>query len=61
MATALEDRCDVRIWSGDCLKTDAHTSGEKYLCKSCGKIDDTDHKVSHEYYSNISGDYKNLS
>lgn len=61
MASVLEDRCDIKIWSGDCLQTDAPTLGEKYLCKSCGRIDDIEHEVSHEYYSNVSGDYQNLS
>jgi len=61
MATLKEDRCDVRIWSGDCTQTDAESTSDKYLCKSCGKIDDSDHEVRHDYYSYVSGDYQNLS
>lgn len=61
MATVSTVHCDIRVWSGDCLKPDAMTESEKYLCKTCGKIDVSEHRVRHDFYSYVSGDYQKLS
>jgi len=49
-----EDRCDTRVWSGDC------THDEKYLCVSCGKIPGLNHEVRHEIFPHIKGDTDSL-
>jgi hypothetical protein len=61
MATINKERCDIRIWSGDCKQDGALSEDEKYLCKPCGKLDDSVHEVRHDFYSYVSGDYHNLS
>jgi hypothetical protein len=60
--TALDkERCDIRVWSGECKQDDALSTREKYLCKQCGIIGKLEHEVCHDFYSYVSGDYKNLS
>ncbi len=55
-----EERCDIRIWSGECERSDYTTMSEKYLCSSCGTIPGLDHEMHHEIYPHIAGDEKNL-
>jgi len=54
-----EDRCDTRVWSGDCEHDEA-TNGDTYLCAYCGKIPVLDHEVRHEIFPHIEGDTDNL-
>ncbi len=61
MTAAYGERCDIRIWSSDCKQDDAQSKSAKYLCKACGTLDNLEHEVSHEFYSNVSGDYHKLS
>lgn len=61
MATMDKERCDVRVWSGDCKQEDAPSMSAKYLCTSCGTIDGLEHEVCHDFYSYVSGDYQSLS
>lgn len=61
MASLRDSRCDTRIWSGECKRDDAPTLREKYLCVQCGRIEEMEHSVCHDYYSYVSGDYRNLS
>ena len=55
-----EERCDSRIWSGSCRHEGYGSSGEKYLCVSCGKIPHLDHEVRHEGFPHLKGDADNL-
>ena len=54
-------RCDTRVWSGACDHGATEDTAGKYLCNVCGTIVDLNHEVRHEFYSNVSGDYDNLS
>ena len=59
--TALsEGRCDIRIWSGECVRKTFGDRGEKYLCEQCETIPALDHEVCHDFYSYVSGDYDTL-
>ena len=55
-----EDRCDTRIWSGDCTHEEITDTGDKYQCVACGKIPQLDHEVRHEIFPHIKGDTDNL-
>jgi hypothetical protein len=55
------DRCDIKVWSGDCRRSTFSDKGEKYLCTSCETISNLDHKVSRDIFPHVSGDYDNLS
>ena len=54
------ERCDTKVWSGDCRHDDYTTSGDKYLCVTCGTIRNLDHEVKHESFPHIVGDEDNL-
>jgi len=56
-----EEGCDIRTWSGECQHSSYTSSGDKYVCVTCGKITDLDHEVRHEGFPHVSGDYDNLS
>jgi len=56
-----EGHCDIRTWSGECKHDDYSTLGDKYLCASCGKIDNLEHMVRQQGFPHVSGDYDNLS
>lgn len=56
-----EERCDIHVWSGVCDHGDNVDTEKRYLCDLCESIAVLDHEVSHELYSNVSGDYDNLS
>ena len=58
---ATEERCDTRVWSGECEQTDFSTGSSDYLCVSCGTIRNLDHEVHHEAFPHVSGDTDNLS
>ena len=60
LTASTEERCDSKIWSGDCQQSNYTTSGEKYLCASCGVISNLDHEVHHEIFPHVCGDDKNL-
>jgi len=53
--------CDIRVWCGDCERTEYTTSGDRYLCASCGKILNLGHEVHHEIFPHVSGDGDHLS
>lgn len=55
-----QERCDSKVWSGECRHDDYTTSGDHYLCVTCGRIRDLDHEVKHEIFPHISGDKDNL-
>ena len=59
--TSTEGRCDTRVWSGACEKSDYTDSSDKYLCTECGTLSNLTHEVRHEFYSQVCGDYDNLS
>jgi hypothetical protein len=52
--------CDVKTWQGSCLHEEVEQKGEKYLCKSCGKISGLDHEIHHEHFPHISGDHSKM-
>lgn len=52
--------CHVRVWCAECKRSDYTTSGDKYLCASCGKIMNLDHEVGHDMFPHVSGDYRKL-
>lgn len=60
-AEAPEDRCDTKVWSGECRHDDYSTSGDKYLCTVCGTILNLNHEVRHETFPYVSGDKDFLS
>ena len=53
------ERCDTKVWSGECSHGDASGKNE-YLCVSCGTIRSLDHEVHHEKFPHVSGDTDNL-
>ena len=59
-AKSSEERCDIKIWSDACRRSDYTSSSDKYLCVACGKIPGLDHEVHHEIYPHVSGDEDNL-
>lgn len=54
------ERCDIRIWSGDCKQSSFSNKSEKYLCVSCGMISDLNHEVRRDMFPHVSGDYSKL-
>ena len=52
-----KERCDIKIWSGDCLQASYSSTGKKYQCTSCGTISHLDHEVGHSGFPHVSGDY----
>ncbi len=56
-----EGRCDTKVWSGACEKSDYRDKSDKYLCSACGTIGNLTHEVRHEVFPLVSGDYDNLS
>jgi hypothetical protein len=61
MTESLQQRCDTRVWSGECRKSDYATGGNEYLCVACGTIHALDHEVHHEVFPHVSGDEDNLA
>jgi hypothetical protein len=61
MTEAPQERCDTKVWSGECRHGDVTTSGNEYLCSVCGTIPNLDHEVHHEIFPHVSGDADNLS
>jgi len=55
------DRCDSRIWSGECEHETYATLSEKYLCDVCGTISTIDHEMVHDGSVYINGDDRSLS
>ena len=55
------ERCDTKIWSGECGHGDVKKSGNEYLCTTCGTIRNLDHEVRHEVFPYVSGDKDSLS
>ncbi|GAM09356.1 hypothetical protein OR1_01633 [Geobacter sp. OR-1] len=55
-----EERCDTRIWSGECKHETTVSNGDNYLCVTCGTIRNLDHEVGHELFPHIKGDTDNL-
>ena len=51
-----EDRCDIRVWSGECNHDSLSSSGEKYMCDICREIPNLNHEVRHEGFPHIMGD-----
>lgn len=60
-AKGTEERCDTKVWSGACERSDYENSSDKYLCVACGTLGNLDHEVRHEVFPLVSGDYDNLS
>ena len=58
---SLEDRCDVKVRSGDCKHGTTSTDRGKYLCTTCGTLFNLDHEVHHEIFPHVSGDSDMLS
>ena len=56
-----EERCDVKVWSGECEHVSYGDLSEKYLCDFCETIRKTDHEVNHEGFVHIKGDPESLS
>ena len=55
------ERCDTKVWSGECGQGDDATGGDEYLCALCGTVRDLNHEVHHEIFPHVSGDTDNLS
>lgn len=56
-----EERCDIRIWSGACGKSDFASTRDKYLCAVCGEIPNLDHEMRHDTFPYVFGDKDFLS
>ena len=54
-------RCDIKVWSPDCRKSDFTDPSEKYLCSSCKTIPNLDHEIRHDQFPYICGDDDRLS
>lgn len=59
--TTSDDRCDVRIWSGECEHTEYNDLSDKYRCDVCATIPGLNHEVRPATMPYVSGDYNNLS
>lgn len=55
------ENCDIKVWCGDCKRDQYTTSGDKYLCATCGKILNMGHEVHHEIFPHVVGDADHLS
>ena len=55
------ERCDTKVWSGECAHSGDTSGGKEYLCTVCGTIRGLDHEVHHEVFPHVSGDTDNLS
>lgn len=60
MSEPNEESCDIRIWCPDCERSDYATSGDKYLCTTCGKAMESPHSVHHEIFPHVAGDKDGL-
>ncbi len=60
MTTSAPERCDTRVWSGDCSHGGDASGKNEYLCVSCGTIVNLDHEMHHEVFPHVSGDTDNL-
>lgn len=60
MTEAPQERCDIRVWSGECRQGEDAASGTKYLCATCETISNLDHEMHHEIFPHVSGDDDNL-
>ncbi|HBG05542.1 MAG: hypothetical protein A2075_20480 [Geobacteraceae bacterium GWC2_58_44] len=58
-ATA-QERCDIKVWSDSCRKSEYTSNADKYLCTSCGSISALDHEMHHEHFPHLSGDKDTL-
>ncbi len=58
---APEERCDIKVWSGECQQSDYTAGKNEYLCAVCGTITGLDHEMHHENFPHVSGDTDNLS
>ncbi len=54
------ERCDIKVWSGECQQSDFATGKSEYLCAVCGTIAGIDHEMHHESFPHMSGDSDNL-
>lgn len=61
MAGLSQERCDIKVWSGECRQSDYETGAKEYLCALCGTINDLNHEVHHEMFPHVSGDTDSLS
>lgn len=61
MTQSSQERCDTRVWSGECRESDYAAGGSEYLCSVCGTIRGLDHEMHHEGFPHVSGDTDNLS
>lgn len=58
--TRSAESCDIRVWCKECQRNEYTTSGDKYLCNSCGKILELNHEVHHEVFPHVVGDKDKL-
>jgi hypothetical protein len=54
------ERCDTRVWSGECSHSSDVSGKKENLCVTCGTIHKLDHEVHHEEFPHVSGDTDNL-
>jgi hypothetical protein len=60
-AETAPERCDIKVWSGECERIDSRTGKNEYACALCGTIRNIDHEVHHELFPHLSGDTDKLS
>ncbi len=60
MIESPQDRCDIRVWSGECQQSNFAAGKSEYLCAVCGTIAGIDHEMHHESFPHVSGDSDNL-
>ena len=56
-----EERCDTKVWSGECEHVAYDNLSEKFLCDFCDSIAVLDHEVNHEGFVHIKGDPESLA
>lgn len=58
--TEMNERCDIKVWSGACDSGSDTDTPDKYLCRLCETIPGLDHEVRHEIFPHVSGDYDRM-
>ena len=53
--------CDIRVWCDSCRRDAYTSSGDKYLCATCGKVMVLHHEMHHEHFPHLSGDKDEMS
>jgi hypothetical protein len=56
-----DERCDIRVWSDSCRRSEQTDQSDKYLCAACGSVPVLHHEMHHEHFPHLCGDEDELS